>query len=80
MRQSGVYGGSLILRALLFVFVLVPVPIGAQAQTADDDQIFTLQFANDYFGNSDQHFTNGFRAAWMPSAKSVPQWVVDGAS
>ena len=51
-----------------------------QAQASADDQIFTLQLTNDYFGNSDQYFTNGFRAAWMPSAKSVPQWVVDGAS
>jgi len=52
----------------------------ASAQTSDEDQIITLQLENDYFGNTDQHFTNGFRAAWMPSARSVPQWVIDGAS
>ncbi len=65
--------------SLLFSF-LFPIWQSTHAQTADDDQIFTLQPANDYFGNTDQHFTNGFRAAWMPSVKSVPDWVVKGAS
>ena len=80
MRRVGVYGVGLLFRALLIFVGLISVSGSVRAQTADDDRIFTLQFANDYFGNSDQHFTNGFRAAWMPSSKSVPQRVVDGAS
>ena len=80
MRRVGVYGVGLLFRALLIFVGLISVSGSVRAQTADDDRIFALQFANDYFGNSDQHFTNGFRAAWIPSSKSVPQRVVDGAS
>lgn len=80
MGKIGIYWRSRTLSAFLLVSLLFPVLHTANAQTADDDQIFTLQLANDYFGNTDQHFTNGFRGAWMPSAKSVPDWVVKGAS
>lgn len=52
----------------------------AGAQSDPDDGILTLQFENDMFGNSDQHFTHGTRLAWMAPESQVPEWVIDAAS
>jgi hypothetical protein len=53
---------------------------GAVAQTSTDDGILTLQFENDLFGNTDQHFTHGTRLAWMSPEDNVPVWVKDAAA
>ena len=50
------------------------------AQEATDNGIFSFQFENDVFGNSDQHFTHGTRLAWMAPKENVPGWVIDAAS
>lgn len=48
-------------------------------ESSENGWIFTGQFANDLFGNTDQHFTHGMRfAAMSPSGRdSIPGWVVD---
>ncbi|MCB2100657.1 MAG: lipid A deacylase LpxR family protein [Rhodobacterales bacterium] len=62
---------------LLTVLALVPGPALAQSGTSqptpDDAGILTLQFQNDLFGGSDQHFTHGTRFAWL-SPESRP-WI-----
>jgi hypothetical protein len=45
-----------------------------------DDCILTLQLENDYFGNSDQHFSQGARIAVLVPAKLAPDWVKDTMS
>ena len=55
-------------------------PTAPNAQTSSDNGILTLQFENDLFGSTDQHFTHGTRAAWMAPEKAVPNWVIDAAS
>ncbi len=50
------------------------------AQTSKDDGILTLQFENDLFGSTDEHFTHGTRIAWMAPENRVPEWVIDAAS
>ena len=75
-------------RALSALFVLsATLPVfcnGAAAQTAVSTPsgrgILTFQFANDLFGNTDQHFTHGTRLAWMAPEDHVPGWVKEAAS
>ena len=62
----------------LCIALMVHGPARAQAQP--DDGILTLQFENDFFGNTDQHFTHGTRLAWMAPEDQVPAWVKEGAS
>ena len=45
-----------------------------------DGCILTLQFENDYFGNTDQHFSHGTRAALLMPATLAPDWVKDTMS
>jgi hypothetical protein len=59
---------------------LIGASTASIAQTTADDGILTLQFENDLFGHTDQHFTHGTRLAWMAPEKRVPQWVLDAAS
>ena len=63
---------------------LALVSHAALAQTVStgrpDEGIFTFQFENDIFGNTDQHFTPGTRMAWMSPEDSVPDRVKDAAS
>ena len=42
--------------------------------------VLTLQFDNDMFGGTDQHFTHGTRFAWLTAEGDVPEWVKRGAS
>ena len=42
--------------------------------------ILTLQFENDYFGNTDQHFSQGVRAGLLMPAELAPDWVKDTMS
>lgn len=52
----------------------------AGAQTDSDWGIFTFQFENDVFGNTDQHFTHGTRLAWMSPEGDVSGWIKEAAS
>jgi len=53
---------------------------GVDAQSWADDGIFSFQFANDLFGNTDQHFTHGTRMSWMAPENHVPGWAKRAAS
>jgi hypothetical protein len=53
---------------------------GTQAEPLDDDGFFSIQFENDIFGNTDQHFTHGTRLSWMSPENKVPEWAKDAAS
>jgi lipid A 3-O-deacylase len=53
---------------------------GAHAGDRSDKGIFSVQFENDIFGNTDQHFTHGTRLSWMSPEDDVPDWVRDAAS
>lgn len=74
VKCEGWLGAIIISVAMTFVFC------NAQAQDRSDEGIFSLQFANDLFGNTDQHFTHGTRLSWMSAENSVPDWVKDAAS
>lgn len=60
--------------------LLVTFSGGIDAQNRSDDGIFSFQFENDIFGNTDQHFTHGTRMSWMSPENQVPDWVKDAAS
>lgn len=65
-------------RFLLLVFFgwIATAPDGARADPGFCDAcILTLQFENDYFGNTDQHFSHGTRAALLMPAGLAPEWV-----
>ena len=44
----------------------------AASDPPDPSSFITLQFDNDFFGGSDQHFTNGMRAAYLSPEGAVP--------
>lgn len=41
----------------------------------DDKTIVAVVIENDSFSDTDQHYTNGFRAGFSPPAKKTPQWM-----
>jgi lipid A 3-O-deacylase len=45
----------------------------------DRSGILTLQFENDFLGDTDGHFTHGTRIAWMSPEDEVPGWVIAAA-
>jgi len=61
-------------------FAVVAAPARPAAAGFCDGCILTLQFENDYFGNADQHFTHGTRAAVLMPAALAPDWVKDTMS
>jgi len=64
-----------------FMLLTLVLPASAQETAGDDGGwIATLQFENDIFGNTDQHFSHGMRAALMTPENSVPEWIRDLAA
>ena len=43
----------------------------------DDKGVLTLQFDNDMFGGTDQHFTHGMRASWLSPEGGAPDFIRD---
>jgi len=66
--------------AAVILGVAAAISCRAEAQSTAKDGIFTFQFENDIFGNTDQHFTHGTRLAWMSAEDDVPAWAKDAAS
>lgn len=76
--MTGVWRGGRL--GAVIIGVAIILSCGAVAQTGADDGIFSFQFENDIFGNTDQHFTHGTRLSWMSPENKVPSWVKDAAS
>jgi hypothetical protein len=66
--------------ALVCMVSAVSFRIANAAPGFCDDCILTLQFENDYFGNTDQHFSQGARAGLLMPAGLAPDWVKDTMS
>jgi hypothetical protein len=65
------------LACALAVFALTPISAAAQ-----DNGTLTLEVENDFFApatNTDRHYTNGVRAAWLSGPLSAPDWVADAS-
>ena len=45
------------------------------ARPKDDRGTLTLQFDNDMFGGTDQHFTHGMRASWLSAEGGAPDFI-----
>ncbi|MCW8837041.1 MAG: lipid A deacylase LpxR family protein [Rhodospirillales bacterium] len=53
-----------------------PSPAGDEAARSDPkiSGTFSLQLENDYFADTDRHYTNGLRAAWMSEPRNIDYW------
>ena len=71
VRMNGRSLRCLVVAAL--VAGTAPSPAPAR-HLGDKDSIVTLQFENDFFGNSDGQFSHGTRIAWMSPEDLVPDW------
>ena len=63
--------------ALVAVPVCLLMGFPAQAQLgrdADNHGSMTVQFENDRFANTDQHYTHGMRLNYSPKPDAVPEW------
>lgn len=64
---------------LAAIMLLGLIPAAAVAEGQADAAVFSLTIENDIFANTDRHYTNGVRLAWLSSANSTAQWVLDAA-
>ncbi|MBE0531970.1 MAG: lipid A deacylase LpxR family protein [Rhodospirillales bacterium] len=61
------------------ILAILPAPVAADEPAGQPDAV-TLQVENDLFGSgSDSHYTQGMRISWLPSPKTVPDWMREAA-
>jgi len=70
-------GGAALIAGAAILAILSPA---AAEEPASQPDAVTLQVENDLFGSgSDSHYTQGMRISWLPSPKTVPDWLREGA-
>lgn len=68
-----------ILAATAAIAIAMPA-FAQQGRDADTRDSLTLQFENDRFANTDQHYTHGMRLNYSPKPEAVPGWAEDLAA
>jgi hypothetical protein len=70
------------IRSLALLCALATPGLAPLAALAQDNGTVTLEVENDFFApatNTDRHYTNGLRAAWLSPELSPPSWIADTA-
>lgn len=66
---------------LIFCFLGFPVPVMAQSQKfdVDDSSIYSVTWENDFYSQTDRHYTNGVRFAYLPPETKIPALIEESA-
>lgn len=71
---------KIVLLAVTASLVSAAPVFAQQGRDADKRDALTLQFENDRFANTDQHYTHGMRLNYSPKPEAVPGWAENLAS
>jgi hypothetical protein len=66
--------------ALLCAILLLAWPVSSVAQVDVDKRTLSIVYENDVFYNTDQHYTNGVRIAWLSGLNDVPEFMREAAA
>jgi hypothetical protein len=65
------------MRAVLLAVVLLCWALPAAAQWAPQGPVFTVVEENDIIVNTDRHYTQGLKAAFLQAEDDLPRWIRD---